>query len=298
MDDSIVHPRKQPENATVIETSDLTVRYGHFTAVDRLTLDVRAGELFGFLGPNGAGKTTTIKVLTGQLLPAGGSVRVTGLDVTTELPALKRRFGYVPDMDNHFEEFTGRGNLEFFRRLYDVSSKRIDECLATVELLDEQNIPVRNYSKGMKKKLLLARELLHDPEILYLDEPTSNLDVRSTQIVRALLRQLVAEGKTVFITTHNMKEVEEICDRVAILNHGKLVDVDTPARLTARNTEHKVDVLIEQDGTSRRATFDLDDPQERTELAQLMQRGHVVRMHSREFDFHEVFLKLTGRGNR
>jgi len=284
-----------PPDRIAIDVERLTVRYGRVTAVDGLSLQVKRGELFGFLGPNGAGKTTTIKVLTGQLAPAGGTVRVAGLDVTTRLAELKPRFGYVPDVDNHFEEFTGEQNLSFFRRLYGIDRSRIDECLARVELLDERHVRVGNYSKGMKKKLLLARELLHDPDLLVLDEPTANLDVHSTQLVRRRLRQLAAGGKTVFMTTHNMKEVEEICDRVAILDQGRLVEVDAPAQLKTRNAERKVDVLYEEGGASRQATFDLDDERERARLAELVGRGAVVSLHSREFDFNEVFLKLTGQ---
>ncbi|MCK6485219.1 MAG: ABC transporter ATP-binding protein [Phycisphaerae bacterium] len=282
-------------NAPAIRIEQLVVRYGRFTAVDDLTLDVPRGCLFGFLGPNGAGKTTTIKVLTGQLRPSHGTVCVLGLDVERELSALKPRFGYVPDLDNHFDEFTGQQNLELFCRFYNLPFERITEYLELVELVEERHIAVRNYSKGMKKKLLLARELLHKPDVIYLDEPTANLDVRSTQLVRGLLRRLAAEGRTIFLTTHNMKEVEEICDRVAILNQGRLVEVDSPTRLKTRNAERRLDVLYDEDGQSRRRAIDLDDPAQRAELAELLKAGRVVSLHSREFDFNEVFLKLTGR---
>lgn len=279
----------------MIEIENLTVRYKRFTAVDRLSLSVARGELFGFLGPNGAGKTTTIKVLTGQLTPSEGTARVAGLDVTSELDALKPRFGYVPDVDNHFEEFTAQRNLELFADFYGVPHDRIDAFLAMVELEDVRGIAVRNFSKGMKKKLLLARELLHDPDVLYLDEPTANLDVHSAQRVRTLLKRLTTEGKTVFMTTHDMSEAEAVCDRVAILNQGRLVTVDTPIRMKTENAERIVDVVYEEDGASRRMTVDMDDAEQRRRLADLLRDGHVVTLDTHAFDFNEVFLKLTGR---
>jgi len=281
--------------AAAIELRDLTVRYGDFTAVDSISLSIHPGELFGFLGPNGAGKTTTIKVLTCQLKPASGFAGIAGLDVTTQFDQIKPRFGYVPDIDNHFDEFTGRQNLEFFARLYNVPFDRIDHRLAQVELVDEQYLPARTYSKGMKKKLLLARELLHDPDVMFLDEPTANLDVHSARVVRAILRRRADDGKTVFITTHNMKEVEELCDRVAIINHGRLVNIDSPANLTSQHAERKVECVYRDDGLAQRVVFDLDDPGDRDRLAGLLRDGRVISLQSRDYDFHEVFLKLTGR---
>src|SRR2546421_8820123 len=204
--------------SAAVQIRSLTVRYGAFTAVDGLDLDLHPGELFGLLGPNGAGKSSTLRVLTGQRRPSAGSVRVLGHDVVADWAAVKPHFGYVPDRENHFEEFTGRRNLQFFAGLYGVPTGRIDECLALVELTDAADLPVRGYSLGMRRKLLLARALLHRPSVLYLDEPTANLDVHSAALVRNVLRSLVAEGVTVVLTTHNMAEVEAVCDPVAVLS--------------------------------------------------------------------------------
>src|SRR5438105_11553839 len=225
------------EPEPILHLSNLTVRYGDFVAVDGLDLALRPGELFGLLGPNGAGKSTTLRVLIGQRRPSGGSARVAGLDVVRDWQQVKPLFGYVPDRENHFEEFTGRRNLQFFAGLYDVADARVEECLRQVELDEAADLPVRGYSLGMRRKLLLARALLHRPRLLYLDEPTANLDIHSSQVVRGMLRQLVAEGCTVLLTTHNMDEVEEICDRVAILCKGKLVALDTPLALRQRHGE-------------------------------------------------------------
>jgi ABC-2 type transport system ATP-binding protein len=277
--------------SAAVSIRSLTVRYGAFTAVDGLDLELSRGELFGLLGPNGAGKSSTLRILTGQRQPSAGSVSVLGHDVVADWAAVKPLFGYVPDRENHFEEFTGRRNLQFFAGLYGAPAGRIDDCLALVELTDASDLPVRGYSLGMRRKLLLARALLHRPSVLYLDEPTANLDVHSAALVRNVLRGLVAEGVTVVLTTHNMEEVEAVCDRVAILCRGRLVALDTPLALRRQHHERKVDVILDGGG---RQTFDLDRPAERDELARQVAAGGVASLRTREFDFRAAFLKLTG----
>jgi ABC-type multidrug transport system ATPase subunit len=259
--------------------------------VDRLNLELQPGELFGLLGPNGAGKSTTLRVLIGQRPPSGGKATVFGHDVIRDWATIKPLFGYVPDRENHFDEFTGRRNLQLFARLYRADERRVDECLDLVELSDAADLPVRAYSLGMRRKLLLARALLHQPRLLYLDEPTANLDIHSAAIVRQILRELVADGGTVLLTTHNMQEVEEICDRVAILCRGRLVALDTPLALRQEHSERKVDAIL---ATGARRVFDLDRPTECAELAGFVRAGEVASLQTREFNFHEAFLKLTG----
>jgi ABC-2 type transport system ATP-binding protein len=269
----------------------LTVRYGAFVAVDSLDLTLNRGELFGLLGPNGAGKSSTLRVLIGQRQPSGGRVLVAGRDIVRDWGAIKPLFGYVPDRENHFEEFTGRRNLQIFAGLYRVADKRIDECLELVELDGAAHLPVRAYSLGMRRKLLLARALLHEPQILYLDEPSANLDIHSAAVVRRILRELIASGVTVLMTTHNMQEVEEICDRVAILCHGRRVALDTPMALRQQHVERKVDVVLSGGG---RRVFDLDADAERETLGRHVAAGDVASLQTREFNLHEAFLKLTG----
>ena len=268
----------------VIVLDQLVVRFGRFVAVDRLSLSVREGELFGFLGPNGAGKTTTIRVLIGGRAPSSGRVVVAGLRLPQQFDRIKPLFGYVPDTENHIEEFTGRENLELFARLYDIPLSEVGRVLAKLELSEAADLPVRAYSKGMRRKLLIAREILHRPRILYLDEPTANLDAHSTDLVRRMLRELVANGTTVFITTHDMQEVEQICDRVAILCRGRLVECDTPTNFVTRHAERKVAVQYERSGEVLRER-----------LAHIVRHESCVRLHSQEFQFEDVFLKLTGQ---
>ena len=273
----------------------LTVRYGSFTAVDRLSLSVREGELFGFLGPNGAGKSTTIRVLIGASRPTSGRVEIAGHSLPRDFAKVKPLFGYVPDTENHMEEFSGRENLVLFAKLYDVPLVEVDRALGRLELSEAADLPVRAYSKGMRKKLLIAREILHQPRILYLDEPTANLDRHSTDVVRKLLRELTARGTTVFLTTHDMEEVEQICDRVAILCKGKLIDCDTPVNFMTRHAERKVLAQYEQSGQVLREELDLDDDRQRERLANIIRHEACVRLHSQEFQFEDVFLKLTGQ---
>lgn len=276
----------------MIRIAGLRVRYGAFAAVDGLDLDIHRGELFGLLGPNGAGKSTTIRVLIGQRYPTAGSVSVGGFDVVRDWASVKPLFGYVPDRENHFEEFTGRRNLEFFGQLYGVPKLRADAVLRMVELDEVADLPVRGYSLGMRKKLLLARALLHEPPVLYLDEPTANLDIHSAEVVHRILRERVKAGATIVMTTHDMDEVETICDRVGIVCRGKLVALDSPLALRQAHTERKADV-IRHDG--ERLVYDLDSARGRAELAELVAGGGVASMRTREFDFHAAFLKLTGQ---
>ncbi|MBX9627100.1 MAG: ABC transporter ATP-binding protein [Gemmataceae bacterium] len=279
-------------SSDTIRIAGLRVLYGSFAAVDGLDLAVRGGELFGLIGPNGAGKSTTLRVLTGQRRPSAGAVSVCGYDVVREWAAVKPLFGYVPDRDNHFTEFTGRKNLRFFGRLYGVPDRRADEVLELVELDGSADVPVAGYSLGMRKKLLLARALLHDPPVLYLDEPTANLDPHSAALVRRLLRDRVRAGATVVLTTHDMDEVDAACDRVGIVCRGKLVALDAPAALKQQHTERVVDV-VRTDG--RREAFAVDTDRGRLGLAELVAAGRAATVHTREFDFRSTFLRLTGQ---
>ncbi|NOT16087.1 MAG: ABC transporter ATP-binding protein [Methylotenera sp.] len=278
----------------MITIENLTVKFDNFTAVNQLNLHVKRGELFGFLGPNGAGKTTTIRVLNGALKPNAGCVRISGFDIAQQLQAIKTIVGYVCDTENHYEELTGRENLTLFAKLYGVPSDTVATWLARLQLTEAADVRVRGYSKGMKKKLLIARELLHQPQLIFFDEPTANLDAHSIALVRKLMRDLVAEGATVFLTTHDMEEVEAICDRVAILAKGRLLECDTPTAFITRHAERFCDVQYDQNGVTYRQSFHLDLDADRQALAEIVLKEHCVRVHSREFKFEDVFKKLTG----
>ncbi|MFN2241171.1 MAG: ABC transporter ATP-binding protein [Anaerolineae bacterium] len=220
-----------------IEVHELTRDYNGLRAVDSITFNVETGEIFGFLGPNGAGKTTAIKVLTGQLRPTSGTARVAGCDVVQERQRLKPKIGVVFEYQNLYERLSARDNLVFAARLYGVSKGRADQVLAQVGLTERARDRIKNYSNGMKQRLLIARALLHEPEVLFLDEPTRGLDPNVARDIRAIITALSRQGVTVFLTTHYMEEADQLSDRVAIIDRGRIVALDTPAQLKAIHGE-------------------------------------------------------------
>jgi ABC-2 type transport system ATP-binding protein len=235
-----------------IQAQNLTRDFEGFRAVDGISFTVEPGEIFGFLGPNGAGKTTTIKMLTGQLRPTAGQAWVVGCDVVSERQRLKPQIGVVFDNQNIYERMSARENLVFFARLYGVKKARVREVLLQVGLEDRAGDKVRKYSNGMKQRLLIARALLHEPKVLFLDEPTRGLDPNIARDIRAIVADLAKQGITVFLTTHYMEEADQLSDRVAIINRGCIVALDTPERLKAEydNNENTTleDVFIQLTG--------------------------------------------------
>jgi ABC-2 type transport system ATP-binding protein len=229
---------------TAIETRDLTRYYGDLCAVDHLDLTVGEGELFGFLGPNGAGKTTTIRMLTGLIRPDQGTARVQGFDIKDDPLAVKARVGVVPQRSNLYGELSARENLIFAAKLYglprDRRGDRADELLADFELSARAQTPFRALSGGMKRRLTIAAALVHEPEVLFLDEPTTGLDVHAARALRGIITDLKAQGVTIFLTTHLIHEAEILADRVAIIVRGRLIAVDTPDALQARVQDESV----------------------------------------------------------
>jgi len=276
----------------MLHVTHLTVHFDHFTALNDISFRVAPGEIFGLLGPNGAGKTTTLKVLTGQVRPDAGLVLLQNRNLWEDFEYLKPLMGYVADFDCHIEELSARRNLALFCSLYRLPAQRVDEVLGAVELSHEQGQKVRTYSKGMKKKLSIAREILHGPRLLLLDEPTANLDVHSTHLIRDLLRRFAAEGTTVLCTTHDMEEAEEICDRLAILDQGRILELDSPAGLKAKYGEPLLEVEL---AGQQAGTFRLDRSEDRALLAEKLQAGEVLSIQSRSCSLKDVFLRLTGR---
>jgi ABC-2 type transport system ATP-binding protein len=216
-----------------IEVHDLIRDFNGLRALDGISFGVESGEIFGFLGPNGAGKTTTIRILTGQLLPTSGRAAVMGCDVVDDRQRLKPQIGVVFDIHNLYERMSGRDNLRFAARLYRVSQERVETVLQHVGLVERAHDRVREYSNGMKQRLLIARALLHEPQVLFLDEPTRGLDPHVAREIRAIVKGLAQDGMTVFLTTHYMEEADQLSDRVAFIDEGSIVALDTPTHLKA-----------------------------------------------------------------
>lgn len=226
-----------------IEVQNLTRNYNDLRAVDGISFAVEPGEIFGFLGPNGAGKTTTIKMLTGQLRPTSGEAQVMGFDVVEEREQLKPQIGVVFDSQNVYEQSSGHDNLRFYARLYRIKRARVDEVLAQVGLTDRARDKVKTYSNGMKQRLVIARALLHNPKVLFLDEPTRGLDPNVARDIRAIVVDLAKKGMTVFLTTHYMEEADNLSDRVAIIDQGRIVALDTPENLKTEYGEDEKTTL-------------------------------------------------------
>lgn len=218
-----------------IAVHNLTKKFSNLTAVNNVSFTVNPGEVFGYLGPNGAGKTTTIRILTGITAPTGGTASIFGLDIVSDTIRARRQMGIVYETSNVYDDLTAWQNMMFAGELYNVGRKERErrgrELLDTFGLWDRRTNRVHGFSKGMKRRLTLAMGLINDPKLLFLDEPTSGLDVQSNLIIREVLHDLTSLGVTVFLTTHNIEEANVTCDRVAIINKGRIAAIDSPERL-------------------------------------------------------------------
>jgi ABC-2 type transport system ATP-binding protein len=227
-----------------LNVHNLTKQFGHILAVDNISFTVNQGEIFGFLGPNGAGKTTTIRMLTGQTKPTSGTVTVAEYDVVRESIKAKERVGVVPEVSNVYDEMSAWDNLVFAAQLYGVAKnereRRAKELLELFGLHERRADRAGNFSKGMKRRLTIAAALIHKPDILFLDEPTSGLDVQSSRMIRNLVKNLNKNGVTVFLTTHYIEEADQLCERVAMINQGKIIAVDNPEKLKSSVEKHQI----------------------------------------------------------
>jgi len=238
----------------VIDVKDLTKRFGELVAVDNISFEIKRGEIFGFLGPNGAGKTTTIRMLTGLSKPTDGKASVLGFDifarggsafgVNSEIVKAKRHIGVVPEISNLYDELSAMDNLLFMAQLYGVPRtqrrKRAEELLKTFGLYERKDSLFRTFSRGMKRALTIAAALIHNPKILFLDEPTVGLDVVAARSLRNLIGNLRQQGITIFLTTHYLEEADLLCDRVAILVKGRIVKIDTPKAMKSVAEEESI----------------------------------------------------------
>jgi len=303
-----------------IRVHDLTKNYGSVTAVDRLSFDVARGEVFGLLGPNGAGKTTTVRMLCRLIAPTNGDGSILGYDLRSSSNSrdIRKRIGLVPDNVGLYEELSAYENLDYFGKLHEcpvqVRKKRIEYYLDRFDLFEKRHVAVGEFSKGMKQKLSLARAMIHDPELLFLDEPTANLDPESARAVTTLIRELKDRGKTVFLNTHNLGEAERLCDRVGILS-TKLMVLDTPEAL--RRSVWGSKTIVELDQISRdmtgmleraysgkvsfdgnTATFEVEDPERENPdiVSTIVAAGGRVRFVTKlNPAFEDTYMKIVGR---
>lgn len=285
-------------NRPAIEVEDLVKSYDKVRAVDGVSFAVGQGEVFGLLGHNGAGKTTTAKVLTGRARPTSGRACVCGHDVEEARDEIKPLVNLVFEDQNHYERMSGRDNLKLFADLHGAPKGRVEELLETVGLAEEAaRRKVKTFSTGMKQRLLIARALVNDPKVLFLDEPTRGLDPTSARELRALILSLKERGTTVLLTTHYMEEADEVCDRVAFMSAGKIVALDAPRELKlrhggARSGGRAATVLLDD---REEHTVRLDTAEDARRLESWMREGRVLSVHSHEGTLEDVFVSLAGR---
>lgn len=300
------------ENA-VVSATGLTKKFADFLAVDHISFQVHANECFGVLGPNGAGKTTTLRMMLGLVLPTEGELSVLGYRLPDQASELRARVGVVPQHDNLDIEFSVIENLRSYASYFGLSGKkienRISELLDFVELTDKSNAKVNNLSGGMKRRLTLARSLINEPELLILDEPTTGLDPQARQILWQRLRKLKKQGATLILTTHYLEEAQRLCDRLIVVDHGKILTEGSPNELIKRYVEPHVieihgeklaqwrsklaqmsDVSMEMIGETLFCYCHADVP-----IVDLLETADGIEYLSRRANLEDVFLKLTGR---
>ena len=276
---------------TLLSTEDVCLSFKGKRVLDHLSFSVTRGECFGFLGPSGAGKTTTIKLLTRQLAKDSGRIHLFGRPIEHATNADYERIGILSDTSALYERMSIEDNLRFYAKIRGVTGNNIPTLLERMGLAESRKTLVKNCSKGMRQRAALLAALVHGPELLFLDEPTSGLDPAARAEVHKMLRELKDAGATVFLTTHDMAEAEELCDRVGILDEGSLAACDAPDALRLRFARNEV-IMRLAGGRILRTTKDASGAKE---VAQALASGACLSIHSVEPDLEEVFLELTGR---
>jgi ABC-type multidrug transport system, ATPase component len=269
----------------MITVEKITKRFGNKTALNQIQFNVEKGEIFGFLGPSGAGKTTLINILTGQLKADEGMTQLLGKDTKDLTPEDLAHIGLVGDSSGYYEKLSLEKNLIVYAKIYGLPNSRVDEVLEQVGLLESKKTIAEKLSTGMRQRMFLARALLNRPELLFLDEPTSGLDPMTSKKIHRLLEELKAAGTTIFLTTHDMVEATELCDRISLLNQGDLVEIGTPRDIIQKyNKEKRVKVIFRDHSEQVMAFEDLKDQDMR----------QVELIHSMEPTLEDIFIQLTG----
>ncbi|MDU2712612.1 MAG: ABC transporter ATP-binding protein [Streptococcus salivarius] len=270
----------------VIKADNLGKSFGSFKAISSLTFEVNKGEILGFLGPSGSGKTTTINILTGQLTPDQGQSSILGKSSTNLNEEDLANIGLITENSGYYEKLSLYDNLLFFAKLYDVPQGDLDDLMKRVGLYDRRKTLAEKLSTGMKQRMLLVRAIINKPQVLFLDEPTSGLDPSTSQSIHELIKELQAEGTTIFLTTHDMHEATILCDKIVLLNKGQIVEAGTPSDLIQKyNTDKRVKITY-QSGKEDYLSF--------SELGQISQTDDILTIHSCEPTLEDVFIQLTG----
>lgn len=277
---------------STIKAENISKSFGTKKVLDGIDLDIKSGEIFGLLGPSGAGKTTLIKILTGQLSQDSGTAHINGTDTRKLSGSDHRKFGITMDNFGLYERLSCTENLKIFARIYGLPNSSISASLTKVGLSDAAKTPAGKLSKGMTGRLKLARAFMTDPDILFLDEPTCGLDPVSADEIHKIILSEKARGKTVFLTTHTMTEAEKLCDNIALLNEGKIVEYGTPADICRRYDHQRMLKIHLYDGQDMELSHNRDAA---AALASLIADGKAETIHTTEPDLETVFMELTGK---
>ena len=280
------------EQNVLLSLSHISKRFKTEQALKDINMTLHQGEILGFLGPSGAGKTTTIKIITGQLRQTSGEARLLGTDSANIDASIYEKIGVVSDNSGIYKKMTVWQNLYVFAGIWQVSRERVEQVLAQVGLAEHRKKPAGKLSKGQTQRLVLARAVLHKPRVLFLDEPTSGLDPSTAVAIHQMLLELKKEGMAIFLTTHNMEEAAKLCDKVALLHDGEIVEFGSPQEICLKhNRNKKYSVLLEGN-----KELELDqNPENVRKIAGWMERDEIMRIHSCEPTLETVFLEVTGK---
>lgn len=295
------------EYPIVIE--NLKKEYGNLKALKGISFKVKKGEIFGFLGPNGAGKSTALNILVGLLKASDGNSYIFQEESKNLSKKIRQKIGIVFETNNLYQRLTGRENLDFFSHLYNLKSSKTEQLLNFFDLKDAGNRQIRNYSKGMKQRLLIARALLNDPELLILDEPTSGLDPQSVEMIHQAVEDFAKQGKTVLISTHFMEEADRLCDKIAFINNGEIITITPPSELKSKFGSKQIEIVIKNKNKKELkeilATDFIKEEKERIIIElpinfdnlgkiidKINKNNEILSIHTREATLHQVFLKL------
>lgn len=271
-----------------IQLNKIYKKFNQGYVLNNLNFAVKCGEIFGFLGPSGSGKTTTLKIITNQLLPTSGEVYL--FNEKSEKNNL-RKIGILSDNSSVYERLTIRENLMLFARIHNVNKDDVDKLLKSVKLFEDKDKPVKSISKGMKQRLLLACAVIHKPDLLFLDEPTSSLDPTSVLEIQKLIKELNEQGTTIFLTTHNMYEADKLCHRIAFLNRGEIIEIGSPQELKLKYLKNTMSIRLTNESIIRTLDITTND---KKDLIKWIQEDKVLTIHSNEPTIEDIFLELTG----
>jgi ABC-2 type transport system ATP-binding protein len=295
MDNGEVTTSADTSPSVTVDVAGIGFSYGDLRAVDDVSFSIAAGEILGFLGPNGAGKSTTIKMVTGQLTPESGTIEILGMDMPAQREDIQERLGVCFEEKNLYLSMTGRENLVFFAKLFGLSNFQPEPMLDQVGLSARIDDRVSEYSKGMRQRLMMARALVNTPDVLLLDEPTDGLDPVSAIAIRDLIRREADRGAAVLLTTHDMHEADELSDRVAFINQGSILTIDTPDNLKLEHGKRSVRIRRRHGSGTEEQVIALDGAGAADEIRDAVSAEGLMTIHTEEATLEDIFVEFAGR---